>query len=136
LIPPNYEEGELRQEADGAWLRYTMSNPTDPDPRGKWLVQWLARRQDKRNMKALKDVCEGHQPEAQRGPLPQLRSWQWCLIVLGLAALALKIFLASPLLWLLTVPMVGVLLLHWGHWVIRVCAVPSFKARPPRRAMQ
>jgi hypothetical protein len=71
-----------------------------------------------------KDVCEGHQPEAQRGPFPQLNSWQRGLIYLGLAALVLKIFLASPVLWLLTVPMACVLLLHWGSWMMRVCAVP------------
>jgi hypothetical protein len=136
VIPPTYEEGELRQDAEGTWLRYTLTRPSDPDPRGKWLVQWLIRRRCKRNLKALQDVCEGRQVEGQRGPFPKLRSWQWGLIFLGLAALVLQIFLASPLLWLLTVPMAGVLLLHWGDWVMRVCAVPTFKVRPPRRAMR
>jgi hypothetical protein len=127
VVPPNYEEGELRQEANGTWLRYTATSPSGPDPRGKWLVQWLARRQDERNLKALKDVCEGRQPEAHRGPFPQLRSWQRGLIYLGLAALVPMMFLAAPFLWLLTVPMAGVLLLHWGNWVMRVCAVPTSK---------
>src|SRR5579863_3644905 len=125
--PPFYEDGELRQEANGTWLRYTVTSPSGPDPRGKRLLQWLARRQDERNLKALKDVCEGRQPEAHRGPFPQLRSWQWALICLGLAALVPMMFLAAPFLWLLTVPMAGVLLLHWGNWVMRVCAVPTSK---------
>src|SRR5579863_2974807 len=117
----------MRTENSGTWLRYTVTSPSGPDPRGKRLLQWLARRQDERNLKALKDVCEGRQPEAHRGPFPQLRSWQWGLICLGLAALVPMMFLAAPFLWLLTVPMAGVLLLHWGNWVMRVCAVPTSK---------
>src|SRR5262249_31211899 len=57
-----YEEGELRQEGDRTRLSYTITSPSDP--RGRWLAQWLARRRIERNLRALKDVCEGRWPEA------------------------------------------------------------------------
>lgn len=130
--PLMHEEGEFQSEANGTWLRNTVTDPSAPDPRGKWLIQWLARRQTTRNLKALKDICEGRQPEAWRGPFPRLESRQRNLVYLGLACLGLEAFVPdlSPLTWLLAAPMVAVLVLHWGNWVMRACAVPTFKGTP------
>ena len=122
-VDVGYEEGELRQQADGTRLSLTIISPSDP----RWLVQWLAGRRIKRNLAALKDVCEGRWPEAPRGAFSPLRPWQWYLIYLGLGALALLAAVPPTLVLPLAAPMAGVLLLHWAKWVMRVGAVPTFK---------
>jgi hypothetical protein len=130
-----YEEGELQQETVGTWLRFTVTTPGKL--RGQLWPQWLARRHTERNLRALKDVCEGRRPEAPRSAFSPLRAWQWGLICVGYGALLLGIYLHTPLLLLLTLPMVAIVLAHWADWVMRLCAVPTFKraSSSPSQAM-
>jgi hypothetical protein len=69
------EEGEFLSEASGTRLRIAVTGPM----RG-FVLPLLARRRVERSQRALKDLCEGRDTAAPRGPLPQRRRWApWVL---------------------------------------------------------
>ncbi|HEX3431177.1 MAG TPA: hypothetical protein VHT03_09840 [Rhizomicrobium sp.] len=86
------EEGEFIPEAAGTRLRTQVSSV-----RHGWILPWIARRRVRRNLRALKDVCEGRQTEAPRGALPDPHRWETLLVIALVATLFVRLPFALEL---------------------------------------
>jgi hypothetical protein len=117
------EEGELEQVAGCTRLSIAFAAPVTG-----WLLPWAWERRLNAELRALKEVCEGREPEAPRGPLAELQWWRWAIWAgLGLSLGALSgadsqgASLWVPLLLMLM--MMGLLFPRWSRYFSRLLAI-------------
>jgi hypothetical protein len=75
------EEGEFIAESGGTRLRIAMTGPMFG-----FVLPSLARRRVERNQQALRDVCEGRDTAAPRGPLPKAQRWEPVVLFAAVAS--------------------------------------------------
>jgi len=75
------EEGEFIAEAGGTRIRIAVTGQMYG-----FVLPLLARRRVERNQQALRDLCEGRDIAAPRGPLPSPRRWEPVVLFTALAS--------------------------------------------------